>query len=109
MKDIGIAGPAFEAVETVALNTKSEDEMIELIGNKNPFINRAIAKNINITEVVMDTLLLDENSAYTMNINLAKNKNITTRIVDRLYQIAATQYKDSMLKEDLDSIFKIGE
>ena len=78
--------------------------MVELLKNNNPFVNRELAKNINLTESLIK-MLLDHYAAYTMLINLAKNESLSSEGKDQLYKIAGTKYKDSMLKEDLDFIF----
>ena len=100
-----ISGERFDKVLSLSLNTKSEDEMMRLTQYKNPFINREIAKNLNITVKVM-TELLDNYSAFTMNMNIAKNPNLTKEIIDKLYLISNVgHYKDSRMNEYLNKIF----
>ena len=89
----------------IALITESEEEMFELMKIKNPFVNRNLAKNVNVTENVM-LELLDKYPAYTMCIYIARNKNINKVIKDKLLEIGKTIYKDSLLTSDLESIFK---
>lgn len=99
-----LSGELVENYKNIALTTENEEEMLELIKFSNPFINREIAKNTNITIKVMNELL-DNHSAYTMDIYIAKNKNITDEIKAKLYDISENQYKDSLMKKELDNYF----
>ena len=92
----------------IALTTNSEEEMFELMKIKNPFVNRNLAKNENVTKKVLNELL-DNYAAYTMCIYIAKNKNIDDGIKDKLFNIGETVYKDSLLTSDLESIFKLSK
>ena len=94
-----------EKLEKLAKETLIEEEMFELIKIENPFINREIAKNVNITVEVMNCLLQDKYSAYTMNTHIAKNPKLTKEIKEKLYLIADNQYKESTMREELDLIF----
>ena len=88
----------------IALTTTNEKEMLELLKVKNPFVNRNLAKNKNVTLKIMH-ILLDEHPAYTMCVYMAKNENINRDIIDKLFFIGSTIYKESMLTEDLNNIF----
>jgi hypothetical protein len=88
-------------------NSTDMEEINEYIDMDNPFINREIAKNTNISEEIMENLL--KHSAFTMNLILAHNPNITNKIKEQLYSISENEYKDSMLKKDLDAIFSGNE
>ncbi len=102
---LGITGEKLENVQDIAINSTSENEMFELLKIRNPFVNRSLAKNTNLTLKIMHTLL-DNYSAYTMNINLAKNTSINQDIKDKLYVIATNENNiNSRMKADLDSIF----
>lgn len=99
-----LCGELAENYKKIGITTENEEEMLELIKFSNPFINREIAKNKNITIKVMNELL-DKHSAYTMDIYIAKNKNITDEIKAKLYDISENQYKDSLMKKELDNYF----
>lgn len=92
-------------LKILATTSNNEEELFELLKIKNQFINREIAKNINLTDNIINELLTNY-IAYTMCINLAKNKIITNKTIDRLYEISDNEYKESKLREDLDIIFK---
>lgn len=92
-------------LKILAKTTNNEDELFELLKMKDPFINREIAKNTNITINIINELLTNH-IAYTMCVILAKNKNISNETINRLYEISNNEYKESKLKEDLNSIFK---
>ncbi len=77
MKDIRNGGEEFDKVVKVDLNTISEKEVLEFSKYKNPFINRA----------------------------LANNKNITSEIRCNPYIILEPEYKESMFREDLEYIY----
>lgn len=97
----------FKKVENIALNSNNESEMFELIKIKNPFINRKLAANENLTKKVA-MKLLNEFPAYTMCVILANNKIVDEEIKNLLYKIATEgHYSQSMLKSDLDTIFGI--
>lgn len=90
----------------IATNTSNEEEMFEITKTNNPFLMRALAKNKNITKKV-SIYILKEYTAYTMCTILAKNNIVDEEIKNLLYSIAIEGiYKDSMLKQDLDIIFK---
>lgn len=91
--------------DKIALNTDSIEEMFELLKIEHPFINRLIANNKNLTEEVM-TEMLTNHVAYTMCVNIANNPNITDKVKEKLYEISENEYKDSLLKKDLDFIFQ---
>ena len=89
----------------IALTTTNEKEMLELIKVENPFVNRNLAKNENTPLNIMHTLL-DEYPAYRMCTYMAKNKKIDKEIKEKLFVIGRTIYKDSLLTEELNKIFK---
>ena len=101
---VGVVEERTESLKGLALITIDLDEMKELLKVKNPFINRELAKNTNISPEIMH-ILVDEYPAYTMLINLAKNPCIDQDIIDKLYVISDGIYKDSLFRSDLDSIF----
>jgi hypothetical protein len=105
-----ISGENQEIIKNIALNTNNEEEMFEIIKTKNPLFVRTLAENKNLTKKIA-LYILDNCTAYTMCINLAKNSAIVDKdIYNKLYYIATKgEYKDSMLKENLDLIFKVNK
>lgn len=89
----------------LALNTSNEEEMFELLKFKDPFVNRKLAQNTNLTEPVMMEML-SKYIAHTMCMYIANNPNVTEIVKARLYEISENEYKDSIMKEPLDEIFK---
>lgn len=91
-------------LKILAKTTCNLEEIKELLKIKNPFLKRDIAKNPNLTEELIEEMLLNY-SAYTMNTILAKHPKMNEKLKDILYDIATNQYKELMLKIDLDAIF----
>lgn len=91
-------------LKILAKTTSNLEEIKELFKIKSPFLKRDIAKNPNLTEELIEEMLLNY-SAYTMNTILAKHPKMNEKLKAILYDIATNQYKESMLKIDLDAIF----
>lgn len=105
-KYMNISGYYHDEIKRIALNTPYEEEMFELTKTKNPFVMRELVKNKYITKKV-SLHLIKEHCAYTMLVNLAKNNIVNEEIKKELYIVATEgEYKDSLLKQDLDNIFK---
>ncbi len=91
-------------LKILAKTTSNLEEIKELLKIKNALLNRDIAKNPNLTEELIEEMLLNY-SAYTMNTILAKHPKMNEKLKDILYDISDNQYKASMLKKDLNDIF----
>ena len=77
----------------IALKTTSFDEMLLLKNHSSMAIRRNLARNLNLNQEIIDSLLYDpvQNVSYIASIN-PNNKNLSSVVVDKIITLKDEKY-----------------